>query len=164
MNSLVGLATSSNNKLLQFKVKQEEDLLLAIEEALEVSGANSGVVLVGIGALKRAIFRNLKTIPEKFPVTELNRVYPVIEKPMELLSLNGWFQRKTDNKLAIHLHFTASGVGDLGEVFTIGGHLTEGTITGLKCFITAMVTDEEVTVIAFDDDIKAYDIAILNEK
>lgn len=42
--------------------------------------------------------------------------------------------------------------------------MTEKTITGLKCFIIATVADEEVTGIAFDDDIKDYDIAISNIK
>ena len=160
MSGLVGLASSELSKVLQFKVRQNEDLLLAIEEAIEKAGANSGVVILGIGALKKAIFRNLKTIPEEFPVTEQDRVYPIIERPMELLTLNGWFQRKNDNKLYIHLHFTASGVNEEGDIFTIGGHLTEGTITGLKCFITAMVTNSDNTCVSFDEDIKALDIAI----
>jgi predicted DNA-binding protein with PD1-like motif len=148
------------NRLLQFRVKTGSDLLLAIKEALAVENIRAGVIVSGIGALEKAVFRNLKRFPENFPVKPEDRLYLNIEKPMELVSLGGWIAPRKDGVVEVHSHFSASMVeGD--TVVALGGHLTEGTIAGIKVVVSIMVLDEDASLAEFDETTKTYDIVFL---
>ena len=146
------------DRMLQFRVKAGSDLLLAIKEAVAKENIRAGVIVSGIGALEKAVFRNLKRFPESFPITPEDRLYLDIEKPMELVSLGGWIAPREDGAVEIHSHFSASMVE--GEtVATLGGHLTEGTIAGIKVVVSIMVLGEGASFAQFDEATKSHDIA-----
>ena len=69
MNSIEGGGYSQIQRLFQFRIKSDADLLQAILEAMTAEGIRAGVFVSGLGALKKAIFQNLKVFPKKYPVT-----------------------------------------------------------------------------------------------
>jgi predicted DNA-binding protein with PD1-like motif len=143
--------------MLQFRIKPGADLLQAISEAVDAEGVKAGVFVSGLGALKKAIFRNLKVFPEKFPVTPEDRLYLEIAAPMELVSLTGWIAPKAEGGAEIHAHFAASMV-QKDTVVTLGGHLTEGTLCGIKVVVAVLALDEAGISAAMDQGSKAFDI------
>ena len=89
MSSIEGSGFSQVQRLFQFRIKSDADLLQAISEAVSAEGIKAGVFVSGLGALKKAIFRNLKVFPKKYPVTDEERLYLEVTSPMELVSLTG---------------------------------------------------------------------------
>jgi len=148
-------------RLVQFRVKPNADLLAAIEEALEAKKVAAGVIVSGLGALKKAVFRNLKWFPENYPVTPQDRLYLEVERPMELVSLMGWVAPKKDGGVEIHAHFSASTVEN-DTVVTLGGHLTEGTICGIKVVIAIVVLSDVGVYAAEDPKTRTFDIYFEN--
>ena len=69
MYLLESIGSQKIERLVQFRAKPNADLLIAIEEALELEGISTGVIVSGLGALKKAVFRNLKWFPKNYPVT-----------------------------------------------------------------------------------------------
>jgi predicted DNA-binding protein with PD1-like motif len=144
--------------MVQFRIKPGADLLQAISEAVEAGGVKAGVLVSGLGALKKAVFRNLKVFPEKFPVTPEDRLFLRIAAPMELVSLTGWIAPRLEGGGSeIHAHFAASTVQN-DTVVTLGGHLTEGTVCGIKVVVAILAIDERSTWAAMDQGSKAFDI------
>jgi len=120
--------------VVHLRIKEGVDLLGAIKEGALREGVRAAVFLSGIGALRKAVFRNLKEFPQSFPVNPSNRLYYEMACPMELVSLTGWIGTMGD-EIEVHAHFSASTVmGD--KVVTLGGHLTEGTITSVKVVVS----------------------------
>ena len=157
LKSIECLGSSTVQRLVQFRFKPGADLLKAISEAVEAEGVKAGVFVSGLGALKKAIFRNLKVFPEKFPVTPEDRLYLEIAAPLELVSLTGWIAPKAEGGAEIHAHFAASTVRN-DTVVTLGGHLTEGTICGIKVVVAILAIDEAGLSAAMDQGSKAFDI------
>ena len=60
---LESIGSQGIERLVQFRVKPDADLLAAIEEAVAAEGIQSGVIVSGLGALKKAVFRNLRWFP-----------------------------------------------------------------------------------------------------
>jgi predicted DNA-binding protein with PD1-like motif len=143
--------------MVQFRIKPGADLLHAISEAVDAEGIKAGVFVSALGALRKAIFRNLKVFPEKFPVTPEDRLYLEIAAPMELVSLTGWIAPRAEGGAEIHAHFAASMVHH-DTVVTLGGHLTEGTTCGIKVVVAILVIDETGAHAALDHGSKAFDI------
>ncbi len=131
------IARGTAGDIVVFKPRMGVELLSSIEEACRQQSITQGVILSGVGALKRAVFRNVREFPDSFPVSPANRLYYEIEQPLELLSLTGWIAQKQDSSLLIHAHFSASTVMD-GKVVAMGGHLSEGTITWIKVVVTLL--------------------------
>ena len=154
---IVEIGAQKIEKMVQFRVKEDSDLLNAIKEAAERESINTGVIVSGFGALQKAIFRNLKRFPDSFPVRDEDRLYLVLEKPMELLSLSGWIAPRDDGETEIHAHFSASAV-DGDDVVTLGGHLTEGTIAGIKVVVSILVLEAGSSFARFDEATKSQDI------
>ena len=144
-------------RMVQFRVKEGSDLLLAIKEAIKKENIGTGVVVSGIGALNKAIFRNLKRFPTQFPVQRNDRIYLEITAPMELVSLGGWIAKTGSGEQQIHIHFSASTVKD-ETVITLGGHLIEGTIAGIKVVIGIAVLEDGKAFAKFDENTKSLDI------
>ncbi|MBI5580016.1 MAG: DNA-binding protein [Deltaproteobacteria bacterium] len=157
MSSIEGSGFSQIQRLFQFRIKPNADLLQAISEAVSAEGISAGVFVSGLGALKRAVFRNLKVFPKKYPVTNEERLYLEVTSPMELVSLTGWIAPKAGGGVEVHAHFAASTVQD-ETVVTIGGHLTEGTICGIKCVIAVLVTEGDSFQANQDKKTKAFDL------
>jgi predicted DNA-binding protein with PD1-like motif len=157
MTSIECIGSSPVLRVVQFRTKPGSDLLQAIAEALKAEGVRSGIFVSGLGALRKAVFRNLRVFPEKFPVTPQDRLYLEITTPMELVSLTGWAAPRADGETEIHAHFAASTVQ--GEtVVTLGGHLTEGTVCGIKVVVALLVVAADHAQAAMDPHSKALDL------
>ena len=84
--------------MLQFRIRPDSDLLEAIQEALDREKVKAGVFVSGLGALKKAVFRNLRRFPEQYPVTPEDRIYLEVTSPMELVALSGWVAPRADGR------------------------------------------------------------------
>jgi predicted DNA-binding protein with PD1-like motif len=94
-------------------------------------------------------------------VTPQDRLYLEVERPMELVSLMGWVAPKKDGGVEIHAHFSASTVEN-DTVVTLGGHLTEGTICGIKVVIAIVVLSDAGVYAAEDPKTQTFDIYFEN--
>jgi predicted DNA-binding protein with PD1-like motif len=117
------------------------NLLEGIEELVKKERIQTGVILSGVGALKKATFRNLKVLPPDLKVEKHHRLYLDLEQPMEIVSLTGWIATREDGEPKIHAHFSASTVID-EKVATLGGHLMSGTLTSVKVVIVIGVIED----------------------
>ncbi len=161
MNFLECIGSQNIERLVQFRAKPNADLLTAIEQAVELEAISAGVIVSGLGALKKAVFRNLKWFPKNYPVTPKDRLYLEVERPMELVSLMGWLAPKKGGGVEIHAHFSASTVEN-DSVVTLGGHLTEGTICGIKVVIAIVVLSDAGVYAAEDPKTQTFDIHFEN--
>ena len=157
MKMLESIGSQDVERMVQFRVKPGADLLAAIGEAVEMEGIRVGVIVSGLGALKKAVFRNLKRFPDRYPVTPRDRLYLEVEKPLELVSLVGWIAPKPDRSAEIHAHFSASTVEN-ETVVTLGGHLTEGTVCGIKVVVSILVLSGNTVFADQDQDTQTFDI------
>ena len=161
MNLLECIGSQKIERLVQFRAKPSADLLTAIAQATEREGIRAGVIVSGLGALKKAVFRNLKWFPQNYPVTPQDRLYLEVERPLELVSLMGWIAPKKSGGVEIHAHFSASTVENENLV-TLGGHLTQGTICGIKVVIAILVLADAQIYVAEDPTTQSYDIYFEN--
>jgi predicted DNA-binding protein with PD1-like motif len=138
---LEGIGRGRLNRIAMGKLKMDIDLLEGIQELAKKEGIRTGVILSGIGALKKATFRNLKVLPPDLKVERHHRLYLDLEQPMEIVSLTGWIATKENKDIEVHAHFSASTVME-DRVITMGGHLTPGTITSVKVVIVIGVVEE----------------------
>jgi predicted DNA-binding protein with PD1-like motif len=145
-NLLEGVGKGRIGRMVMGKLAMDIDLLGGIEELVKKEKIQTGVILSGIGALKKATFRNLKVLPPDLKVEKHHRLYLDLEQPMEIVSLTGWIATQEDGEPEIHAHFSASTVMS-DQVVTLGGHLTPGTLTSVKVVIVIGVIE--------DTDIKA---------
>lgn len=135
-NSLLdGIGSGQLKRIIVAKIKINVDLLEAIEEILKKEKIERGIILGGVGALQKAIFRNMFEFPKTYPIRPENRIYLEIKKPMELVSLNGYISPRDDGSTYIHSHFSASIVKGK-TVVTMGGHLINGTVTHVRVAVT----------------------------
>lgn len=131
-NSLLdGIGSGQLKRIIVAKIKINVDLLEAIEEIVKKEKIKRGIILGGVGALQKAIFRNMFEFPNTYPIRPENRIYLEVEKPMELVSLTGHISPKKDGTPYIHAHFSASMV-EGKTVVTMGGHLIKGNITHVR--------------------------------
>jgi predicted DNA-binding protein with PD1-like motif len=161
MNLLESIGSQKIERLVQFRAKPSADLLTAIAQATEREGIRAGVIVSGLGALKKAVFRNLQWFPQNYPVTPQDRLYLEVERPLELVSLMGWIAPKKSGGVEIHAHFSASTVENENLV-TLGGHLTQGTICGIKVVIAILVLADARVYVAEDPTTQSYDIYFEN--
>ena len=157
MTLLTQISSQAVQRLIQFRARPEAPLLAAIDEAVRCEGIGAGVIVSGLGALKQAVFRNLKHFPSQFPVTPDDRLYLKVEKPMELVSLTGWIAPRDDGAPEIHAHFAASLVAS-DSVVTMGGHLTDETICGIKVVVAILVVAPENVRAAMDPETRSHDL------
>jgi hypothetical protein len=115
------------------------DVLKGIEAVVGSHGLRSAVILSGAGSLRQAVLRNVRSIPNQFPITDANRVYVAKDEPMELLSLTGNVAVRHDGRVVVHGHLTISSGQQDGLAF--GGHLVEGSIV----FSTMEIILAEIT-------------------
>jgi predicted DNA-binding protein with PD1-like motif len=161
MNLLESIGSQKIERLVQFRAKPSADLLTAIEQGTEREGIRAGVIVSGLGALKKAVFRNLKWFPKNYPVTPQDRLYLEVERPLELVSLMGWIAPKKSGGVEIHAHFSASTVEN-ETLVTLGGHLTQGTICGIKVVIAILVLADARVYVAEDPTTQSFDIYFEN--
>jgi len=137
---LEGSGSGSVQRIVVARIKAGVDLLEGIREVVRGEVIEKGIFVTGIGALERAVFRNVKQFPREFPVSDKDRLYLEVNQPLELVSLTGHISPKETGEPNIHAHFSASTVkGD--TVATLGGHLTEGTVTSIKVTVAIAVVE-----------------------
>jgi predicted DNA-binding protein with PD1-like motif len=141
------------------KLGMDVDFLEGIQKLIKREKVRTGVIISGIGALKKATFRNVKTMPPDFKIEKHHRLYFELERPMEIVSLTGWIATKEDGKPEIHAHFSASTVID-DKVVTLGGHLTPGTITSIKVVVVIGVIESTDIKAAIDSHVNQIDVKL----
>ena len=141
---LEGIGKGKIVQIIMGKLRIGVDLLEGIEELARAGNVKTGVILSGIGALKKGAFRNAKTIPPDYKMENKHRLFVNVDKPMELVSLNGWIATKGDGELNIHAHFLTTAVID-DKIVSLGGHLIKGTITLFKVVVViGMIEDTNI--------------------
>jgi len=113
-------------KILVARLKPEADLILSIKKIAEKKEIKSGVILSGAGLLRKAHIRNCKFLPEKYPITDANRMFTTIEKPLEVLAVSGIIYT-VKGKPNVHAHAVLSFIED-DKISVVGGHLLEGCL------------------------------------
>jgi predicted DNA-binding protein with PD1-like motif len=160
MSSLLeGIGKGRMNRIVMGKLGVDIDLLQGIEELVKGEGVRTGVILSGIGALKKATFRNLKVLPPDFKIEKHHRLYLELEQPMEIVSLTGWMATREDGEVEVHAHFSASTVVE-DKVVTLGGHLISGTLTSVKVVIVIGVVEETNIKAGLDPRINQIDVRL----
>lgn len=154
---LEGIGHGKLERIIMGKLKIGEDLLGGLEELARKENVRTGVILSGIGALQKAVFRNAKIMPADYKMEDKYRVYVEIQNPLELLSLSGWIATTDKGELNIHAHFSASTVID-DKVVCMGGHLTRGTITSIKDVVTIGVIENTDIRSALDPKVNQIDV------
>jgi len=158
-NLLEGIGRGQMNRIVMGKLGMDIDLLKGIEELVKREGVRTGVILSGIGALKKAIFRNLKILPTDLKVEKHHRLYLELEQPMEIVSLTGWMATREDGEVEVHAHFSASTVVE-DKVVTLGGHLISGIVTSIKVVVVIGVIEESNIKAGLDPRINQIDVKL----
>ena len=158
-NLIEGIGKGKISRIIVVKIKKGVDLLEAITEVVKNEKIKNGIIISGIGALKKAIFRNLFQYPKDFPVTEKDRIYLEVNQPLEIVSLNGHISRTEDFTPYIHVHFSASTV-QKNSVICMGGHLTKGTITFIKVSVVILEINEINMKAKFSDNSESIEMTI----
>jgi predicted DNA-binding protein with PD1-like motif len=154
---LEGIGTGKIGRVVVGKLKIGVDLLEGIEELVRRENIKTGVILSGIGALGKGIFRNAKVIPPDYKMEDKYRIYLDIEKPLELVALNGWIATTRDDETNAHVHYSATTVID-DELVSLGGHLVKGTITSIKIVVVIGVIEETNIKAALDPRLNQIDV------
>ena len=157
LDLLEGIGRGRMDRIVMGKLKIDIDLLEGIQELAKKERVRTGVILSGVGALRKATFRNLKILPPDFKVEKHHRLYLEIERPMEIVSLTGWIATKEDGDLEVHAHFSASTVIE-DKVVTLGGHLIPGVITSVKVVVVIGVIEETNIRASLDSRINQIDV------
>lgn len=158
-SSLEGIGKGRLDRIVMGKLRMDVDLLEGIEELVKKEKIRTGVILSGIGALKKATFRNLKILPSDLKVEKHHRLYLELEQPMEIVSLTGWIATREDGEPEIHAHFSASTVME-DRVVTLGGHITPGTITSVKVVVAIGIIEDTDIRASLDPRLNQFDVLI----
>jgi predicted DNA-binding protein with PD1-like motif len=156
---LQGIGRGRMDRIVFGKLGMDVDLLEGIVELIKREEVRTGVILSAVGALKKATFRNVKTIPPDFKLEKHHRILLELEQPMEILSLTGWIATKENDEAEIHAHFSVSTVMN-DKIVTLGGHLVPGTLTSIKVVVMiASIEDTDIKA-AMDSSINQIDVKL----
>lgn len=117
---------AQGGRIFVVRLRPDADLLPALRDIAQKEDLKAGVILSAAGLLRKAHLRNCKSFPKEYPITDANRAFIVLEKPLEILGLSGIIYTVKGIQ-EIHAHATLSYVED-GEVKVVGGHLLDGCI------------------------------------
>ncbi|MCD6325612.1 hypothetical protein J7L97_04915, partial [Candidatus Bathyarchaeota archaeon] len=67
-----------------------------------------------------------KSLPEKYPITDVNRMFTTIEKHLEILAISGIIYM-VKGEPNVHAHAVLSCIEN-GRISVLGGHLLEGCL------------------------------------
>ena len=109
------METKEKKNIIFLRLFPDEDLNERIKEACRIHDVKTGVVLSGIGQLKKAKLGYFKEKGDYAP--------DEFDKPLEILSLTGNICKQEDDYL-LHLHIVLGNE----KKNAIGGHFIEGTI------------------------------------
>lgn len=123
-------------KVYAIRIEPDEDILLSIQKFCEDNHIGNGVIVSGIGSVKKASFYDPQEIPGK--PGNYGYVTPIdVDSPMELVSMNGIICTDDEGKVSLHIH--ADFADPDGRA--AAGHLKEGN------FVLATV---ELVIAEFD--------------
>jgi uncharacterized protein len=130
------IAAGKFSRVLVIRLKNGEDLLKGLEEAVAREGVSNGVFLGAFGSLTSYHVHvvNNTTFPPK-------NVYMKGKGPYDILSITG---AVIDGRLHPHLSFSDSKKA-------LGGHLEEGSSVFTFAVITLGVFEEGINLDKFDD-------------
>lgn len=154
---LDGTGTGKISRVVMGKLKIGVDLLEGIEELARKEQIQTGIILSGVGALQKGVFRNAKIMPSDYKMEDKYRLFVDIEKPLELVTLSGWIATTREGERSIHAHLLTTTVMD-DKIVSLGGHLVEGTITSIKVVVTIGVIDDTNILAALDPGINQIDV------
>jgi predicted DNA-binding protein with PD1-like motif len=106
---------SRKGDLLMIRLRDGEDLLGGLSEALKEEGISSGVIIGGVGMVRGAAISFYVGKGEY-------QTRPVVDA-VELCSMNGNISM-SDGELRLHIHVTVAKRGGV----VLGGHLSAGTV------------------------------------
>ena len=155
---LEGIGRGQISRVVAGRLKIGVDLLDGIEEIARKENIKTGVILSGIGALQKSVFRNAKIVPPDYKMKDEYRLFVEINKPLEIVSLCGWIATTGDGKCNIHAHLSATTVID-DKIVSLGGHLIPGTITSIKVVVIIGVMDDSNIKAALDPKVNQVDLS-----
>jgi predicted DNA-binding protein with PD1-like motif len=158
-NLIEGIGRGQMNRIVIGKLGMDIDLLEGIKGLAKREKVRTGIILSAVGALKKAIFRNLRILPPDLKIEKHHRLYFELEQPMEIVSLTGWMATNEDRDLEVHAHLSASTVIQ-DQIITLGGHLTSGIITSIKVVVVIGVIEESNIKVGLDPRINQTDIKL----
>ncbi|MFQ6095871.1 MAG: PPC domain-containing DNA-binding protein [Candidatus Bathyarchaeia archaeon] len=145
-------------RVLVVRMKPGSDLLRSIRSILEENGIKAGVILSGVGLLRRARLRNCRVLPEEYPITDANRSFLTFERPLEILALSGNVSEVEGNPW-VHAHITLSYVEGDG-IRVVGGHLLEGCIIFGFAEVFIMELEDIDMTREFDEETKTLQLFV----
>ena len=114
-------ARGNFDKIIPVRLRTHTDLMNGIKKACEDNGIRQGVVLTGIGSVRKLTIQVL-TPNEKAKVGAAYTEPQTIPGPVEVLSIQGCIFQTEEGEVVLHLHGTFS--DKEGKVY--GGHLVPG--------------------------------------
>jgi predicted DNA-binding protein with PD1-like motif len=156
---LEGIASGRMERIVIGKLAMDTDLLEGVEELAKRERIRTGLILSGVGALKKATFRNVKTMPPDLKVKKQHRAYLELNQQMEIVSLTGWIGTKENGETEVHAHFSASTVIE-DKIVTLGGHLIHGAIASIKVVVAIGVIEETNIRAVLDSRIDQIDLRL----
>ena len=155
---LEGIGRGKIERVAMGKLRVGVDLLGGIEELARREEVRTGVILSGVGALQKGVFRNAGVIPPDYKMKDEYRVFVDVDGPLELVSLNGWIARTGDGEINVHAHFMTTVLID-DKVVSLGGHLVKGTIASIKVVVAIGVIVDTNIAAALDPKLNQIDVA-----
>lgn len=144
--------TGKGGRIFVTRLKPGSDLLESLQDLVSKEGIEAGVILSGVGLLDEAQLRNCKSLPDEFPITDVNRSFVSFKRPLEILSISGNIS-KAEGEPLVHAHICLSYVeGDVISV--VGGHLLGGCVVHGFAEIVVMELDDIEMVKRFDEETK----------
>ena len=119
--------SGKSGRVLVARVKPGSDLMKSIHAVAKENGIKAGVILSGVGLLRRARLRNCKVLPDRYPITDANRSFLTFDRPLEILGVSGNVS-EVEGEPWVHAHATLSYVRDGEEARVVGGHLLDGCV------------------------------------
>jgi predicted DNA-binding protein with PD1-like motif len=139
----VRMGTGQLGRVIVLRLAPGNDILKTIKEVAEKENIKAGIVLSGAASLTQATLRNVRMFPNKFPITDRERIYIEKEEPLEMLNLSG---NISSNKGEVHVHCHLTISSGLDDGIAYGGHLVDGCIV----FSTGEIAIAEVSGVAIE--------------
>jgi predicted DNA-binding protein with PD1-like motif len=153
----ITLASGRLGKIVVIRLAPGSDLLQSITEVVYKEGITSGLILSGVGSLRRIVLRNVRSYPKAFPITDEARIFTSLEGPLELLSISGNISLREDGQTVVHAHVTVS--SGCPESIAYGGHLVAGAIIYTTGELVLAETEGVELQRIFNEATKTYELA-----
>ena len=136
-------------KIIPVRLCTHTDLMNGIKKACEDNGIRQGVVLTGIGSVRKLTIQVL-TPNEKAKLGAAYTEPQTLPGPIEVLSIQGCIFQTEEGEMVLHLHGTFC--NKEGKVY--GGHLVAGENPVLATLeaVIAEITDARL-IRRYDEDV-----------